>query len=109
MSVDNVKTFFEKVEGDKSLQDKLRALAERQRAEREALFADLVTIAAGTGCDFTVDDFIEVLHETREEPSEKELEAFAGSKMMQCGFGDIIIMAPCTCGYTKPCNSMGLA
>ena len=49
MSVENVKAFFDKVAEDKALQEKLKALAERE----EALYADLVQVASAAGCEFT--------------------------------------------------------
>ena len=54
MSVKDVKAFFEKVEGDKGLQAKLRAL---EGKKVEVARAELIQIAADAGFKFTAADF----------------------------------------------------
>lgn len=74
MSVENVKAFFEKVAEDKDLQEKLKALAERE----EALYADLVQIASAAGFKFTTADARKAHAAAARELSADELDAVAG-------------------------------
>ena len=57
MSVENVKAFFEKVEGDKALQAKLQALNAKAGENRDKEIAELLEIASAAGFEFTSDDF----------------------------------------------------
>lgn len=66
MSVKNVKAFFEKVEGDKVLQAKLKALAVKYEGQRDAGVAELVEIAAEAGIKFTATDFADAKAQARE-------------------------------------------
>jgi predicted ribosomally synthesized peptide with nif11-like leader len=55
MSAKNVKGFFDKVETDKALQTKLKAMHKKTVGECKAKFGDdVVEIAAAAGFDFTV-------------------------------------------------------
>jgi predicted ribosomally synthesized peptide with nif11-like leader len=74
MSVDNVKAFFEKAADDDALQQKLKALAERE----EAVYADLVETASAAGFDFTKEDARKARVASVRELSEEELEQVAG-------------------------------
>jgi len=74
MSVENVKAFFEKVSEDEVLQEKLKALPERE----EAIYADLVQIASGAGFEFTTADIRKARVEAIRELSAEELEKVAG-------------------------------
>lgn len=109
MSMNEVKNFFDKVEVDKELQVKMKAMAEKQKAQRDELFTELVTIATGMGYDFTVDDFATAVVEARVEVPEDELKPLTGSARKQCGTFDLLFYTECTCGYSSPCKSSGLA
>ena len=89
MSVENVKAFFEKVEGDKELQEKLKPSTEGGALD------EVVAIAAEAGFEFTVEDFAEVLEAGGEgELSDEELKRVAG------GGG-------CDRGYQNRCKKSG--
>jgi predicted ribosomally synthesized peptide with nif11-like leader len=60
MSVKNVKAFFEKVEEDKALQEKLKALDMKEWAARDAAVGEMVEIAKTAGFVFTPEDFFAV-------------------------------------------------
>jgi len=76
MSVENVKAFFLKAAEDEALRAKLKALAERE----EALYEDLVRIAAEAGFEFTAQD-VRKAHATADrELTDDELDAVAGGK-----------------------------
>ena len=107
MSEKNVKAFFEKLEADKELQNKLKALGKKYKAQRDALVSEMIALAASAGYDFTVDDFIEAREKTAAEASKAELKPIG--MRQECGTFDLVFWAPCTCGYSKPCNSQGLA
>jgi predicted ribosomally synthesized peptide with nif11-like leader len=49
VSVKNLKAFYEKVEGDKVLEGKLKAVVEKGKAQHEAAVAKLVKIGSGAG------------------------------------------------------------
>ena len=55
MSIENVKAFFEKVKTDKILRDKLKALADKLKAQEDATIAELIDIASDSGLAFTAD------------------------------------------------------
>ena len=78
MSVENVKAFFEKAAEDEALQEKLKALAERE----EAIYADLVHIASEAGCEFTTADARKARVEAVRELSEQEMEQVAGGSCL---------------------------
>jgi predicted ribosomally synthesized peptide with nif11-like leader len=77
MSVENVKAFFEKAAEDESLQEKLKALAERE----ETIYADLVDMASAAGFQFTTADARKARMQTAQELSDEELEAAAGGRV----------------------------
>jgi len=56
MSVKNVKAFYEKVEEDKGLQAKLKALHANAQSQMAATTAELIKIAADAGFQFTPAD-----------------------------------------------------
>ncbi len=87
MSVKNVKAFFEKVEGDKGLQGKLKTSAEKYKAQEDVAMADLVKIAAEAGFKFTASDCAEARKQVVEELSEDELKAVAGKGNCPGGAG----------------------
>jgi predicted ribosomally synthesized peptide with nif11-like leader len=70
MSIKNVKAFFEKVEGDKALQDKLKALESKIES---AAAAELVKIAAGCGIRFTIADLAAARKKTDRALSKDEI------------------------------------
>lgn len=74
MSVEEVNAFFGKAAGDKDLQKKLRALAERE----EAIYADLAEMAAAAGFKFTAADARRAHAAAARELSAEELSAVAG-------------------------------
>ena len=78
MSVENVKKFFEKVEGDKELKAKLAALGEKRKAQEAAAVAELVKLAAAAGYAFTAADLAQARKQAASELSEEELKAVAG-------------------------------
>jgi predicted ribosomally synthesized peptide with nif11-like leader len=59
MSVKSVKDFFEKVEADKALQAKLKALDKTAREATDAAIGELVAIGKAEGFAFTAQDFID--------------------------------------------------
>jgi predicted ribosomally synthesized peptide with nif11-like leader len=81
MSVENVKAFFEKVAEDDALQEKLRALAERE----EAIYADLVKIASAAGCEFTTQDARKAHVDVVRELSEENLDQVDGGEFLDSG------------------------
>ena len=63
MSVKKVKAFFEKVEGDKALQAKLKTLGKKPNETMEAAMSELIEIARTEGFEFTSQDFAEARNE----------------------------------------------
>lgn len=63
MSVRDVKSFFEKVEVDKKLQAKLKALDQKQKKAMDAAIDEMIKIGKSEGFTFTVQDLIEVNNE----------------------------------------------
>jgi hypothetical protein len=63
MSLDNVKGFFEKVEADKSLHEKLKALDEISKDSMETAIDELVELAKTEGFVFTPQQFAEAKNE----------------------------------------------
>jgi len=86
MSVENVKAFFGKVEGDKGLQEELKALAEERKAQEDAAMAKVVAVAAKAGFPFTADDLSKVQSEAVGELSEDQLRQVAGGSGSSCPF-----------------------
>lgn len=58
MAVEEVKAFFEKVEEDKSLQEKLKVLEQKANGTLDEAIEELVKIAGTQGFAFTRQDFI---------------------------------------------------
>ena len=69
MSEEQFKAFLEKVQGDTSLQDNLKAAADAEA---------IVVIAKEAGFSISVDDLTKAQSELSEELSEEELEGVAG-------------------------------
>ena len=69
-----MKAFFEKAADDEALQEKLKALAERE----EAIYADLAEMASGAGFQFTTADARKARVEATRQLSDEELDAVAG-------------------------------
>ncbi len=83
MSVENVKSFFEKAGQDKKLQARLQALLEKKKAQ-DAAVEDLCVLAASVGIKFTAADYAAA--RSGSELSDDHLRAVAGGA------------APCACG-----------
>lgn len=86
MSVENVKAFFDKVEEDKGLQDKVKGLAEKRKAHDAETASGMVKIAAEAGLEFTAADLAEARKSAVGELSEDELRTVAGGALgSACG------------------------
>jgi predicted ribosomally synthesized peptide with nif11-like leader len=57
MSVENVKAFFAKMEGDVALQEKMGDVNKKARENIDEAIADLVKLASAAGFEFTADDY----------------------------------------------------
>jgi predicted ribosomally synthesized peptide with nif11-like leader len=78
MSIENVKAFFEKVKADQGLQDKLKALADKRKAQEDATIAELIEIASESGHAFTA-DHLRAHHQAQlGELTDAELKTIAG-------------------------------
>jgi len=55
MSTDNVKAFFEKAKTDNALKAKLKALADKCKAQQAAAVGELIQLASESGHAFTAD------------------------------------------------------
>lgn len=53
MSVDNLKAFYGKVEGDNALRQKMKTVAEKGKVNHDAAVADLVKMGSDAGYQFT--------------------------------------------------------
>jgi predicted ribosomally synthesized peptide with nif11-like leader len=73
MSVKTVKAFFEKVEGDKGLQSKLKVLLAESESQMKAIKVKLTQIAAEAGFHFTPADLAAARKENIEKLSRDEL------------------------------------
>ncbi|NOZ23319.1 MAG: Nif11-like leader peptide family natural product precursor, partial [Planctomycetes bacterium] len=78
MSVENMKAFFEKVEGDEALQAKVKALIDKHEPKSDAAAAELVKIASEAGYDFSTDHVAQAQKAAKGELSEGDLEKVAG-------------------------------
>ena len=78
MSVENMKAFFEKAEGDEALQAKLKALTEKHEPQSDAAVAELIQIASEAGHEFTADHVAHAQKAAAGELSEEELRKVAG-------------------------------
>jgi predicted ribosomally synthesized peptide with nif11-like leader len=63
MSIEEVKAFFEKVEEDKSLQDKLKVLDQKAKGSLHEAIDELVKIAGTQGFAFSPQDFVTIRNE----------------------------------------------
>ncbi len=96
MSVENVKAFFDKVEEDSDLHDKVKALAEKRKAHDEETASEMVKIAADAGLEFTADHLAEARNATVGELSEDELRTVAGGMV---GYSCTGTLMKDTCKY----------
>lgn len=77
MSVKNVMAFFEKVEGNKALQEKIKVLDWKVEDNEKEAITELVKIASAAGFEFSLDDFAKARAEKRK-ISEDELKKVTG-------------------------------
>ena len=77
MSVDNVKAFYDKVEGDKGLQRKVFALRKKGKGDKEAV-AELIKIASTAGFKFTPAHLSQARKQAPAKLSDDELKSVAG-------------------------------
>ena len=91
MSEEQLKAFIEKVKGDTSLQEKLKASAD---ADAEAVAA----IAKEAGFSISADDLNQAQSELSAELSEEELEGLAGGFIMNCSDGRYCYAGAKSCG-----------
>jgi predicted ribosomally synthesized peptide with nif11-like leader len=95
MSVQNVKAFFEKVEGDQLLQEKLKNLAVKFKGQNEKGIKELVKLAKDEGIPFTVTDFANAEAEARQRSDNEviwlkrrfEIKGSGGCSAPPCGSG----------------------
>jgi predicted ribosomally synthesized peptide with nif11-like leader len=94
MAVKDVKAFLEKVQTDKSLQAKLKALEAKAATDVEAARAELMRIAAEAGFEFTAADLAasRKARASGAKLSEAELKAAVGGAATQ----------PPMCSYMPP-------
>ena len=86
MSLEQLKAFIEKIKGDKSLQDKLKAAKSSD---------EVVSIAKDHGHDFGAEHISQL--------SEEELEGVAGGRGgPNPSLNPLVLTLPC--GGNKPCN-----
>jgi len=78
MSVANLKSFYGKVEGDEALQQRMKAVAEKSKADHEAAVADLVQMGSDAGYQFTADHVNEARRAASGELTENELKNLSG-------------------------------
>ena len=81
MSEEQLKAFLEKVKGDSTLQEKLKAAADASNWAE--LTNAVVAIAKEAGFSISTDD----INQTQSELSEDELEGVAGGQHTQAGAG----------------------
>lgn len=101
MSVKNVGAFFEEVEGNKALQEKLKALGRKAANNEKEAIAELVKIASAAGFEFTLDDFSKARSE-KWKISADELKKVTGRPVGQV-FWAFSFTKLCLCEY--PSNS----
>lgn len=75
MSVENVKAFFAKVEGDKALREKFESMVQEMR---KATLAKVVKMASAAGYSFTAADVVEARKAALGKLSEDEMKQVAG-------------------------------
>lgn len=104
MSVKNVKAFFEKVEGDKVLQAKLKALGTKVRENRDEEMAEFLVIASAAGFEFTPDDIAKARSQ-KWKISADEFQTVAGGAQRTRGTGPVIVpwsfTKLCLCQYPE--------
>jgi predicted ribosomally synthesized peptide with nif11-like leader len=77
MSEKNVKAFFEKMEGDKALLEKVGALHTKAKENLDGAIAELVKIAASAGFQFTANDYSKARSNKHEQPASQDISAAA--------------------------------
>ncbi len=78
MSMDNLKTFYKKVDGDSGLQQKMQAVAAKGKTDHDGAVADMVKLGAAAGCNFTA-DHVNLAHKASTgKLSDDELKGIAG-------------------------------
>ena len=75
VSVENVKAFFAKMEGDKALREKFESMVQRMR---KGALGEVVKMASAAGYKFTAADLAEARKATVGALSEDELKQVAG-------------------------------
>jgi predicted ribosomally synthesized peptide with nif11-like leader len=82
MSAKNVKGFFEKVEKDKALQTKLKAMHKKAVGESKATFgAEVVEIASAAGFEFTAKELAQASAAKAKKMPKGALAEVAGQEM----------------------------
>ena len=113
MSLDQIKAFFQKVNEDEALAQKLKdaqAAFKGDKSDKDAFIAAVfIPVAAKAGFNFTVEDFKEVFDDNEEgESSANELKAVAGGG----GCNDELMKAQSYCGNNmtrqKLCGSISV-
>jgi radical SAM protein with 4Fe4S-binding SPASM domain len=82
MAVEEVKAFFEKVEEDKSLQEKLKVLDQKANGALDEAIEELVKIAGTQGFAFTRQDFITFRNEQAKILGQLEQQVRADCKVL---------------------------
>ena len=78
MSMDNLKAFYKKVDGDSALQQKMQAVATKGKVDHDSAVADMVKVGSDAGYDFTA-DHVKLAHKaTAGKLSDDELKGIAG-------------------------------
>ena len=109
MSVENVKAFFEKMEADEALQEKVKALGDKRKAQDEAMLAELAEIARAVGLEFTPAEYRHARRKAADMLTEEQLRAVAGGQGCQVGLGADSPGCQAGLGYSIPVNcSKGL-
>ncbi|MEW6357870.1 MAG: Nif11-like leader peptide family RiPP precursor [Planctomycetota bacterium] len=78
MSVENMKAFFKKAEGDKALQEKVKALAKKHKPQSKGAVAELVKIASEAGHKFTAEHVALAQKAAKGQLSDDDLKKVAG-------------------------------
>ena len=84
MSIENVKTFFKKVQEDTGLQEQLANVSKVRRdggdAEKENHYQEVINIASGAGFEFTAEELDQAKQEIAGELSDKDLQKVSGGQ-----------------------------
>jgi hypothetical protein len=103
MSVKSVKDFFDQVEENKTLQEKLKALDKKARDALDGVFSEVVGIGKAAGFIFTAQDFIDA-------KSEQPAAQLAASKAKPATSKGPVTEPGCLllagCGYNHPMWSL---